>query len=317
MITGRNMNIANRLPIFVGVMLWGASAYGGQISGTAQDKSLPEEALVTVNGVELHYVDWGGSGEVVLLLSGLGNDALIFDGFAQKLTDRWHVIGLTRRGFGKSSKAATGYTTAIRVDDMRQFFEALKIPRAHLIGHSLAGDEMTLFASRYPALVGKLVYLDAAYDRSGSLELGLTDPTSSALNRRLILEAIDSPAAMTVQLPSASALSPDMLKAMVAYVREMNEFRIDFSKVQAPILALYVVSDHHPNTPPKADKDDRRRMDTWWIEHFSPWQRARIQDFRRQQPKAHVIEMKNANHFLFLGKAQDDTLRHTRDFLAR
>jgi pimeloyl-ACP methyl ester carboxylesterase len=272
------VKIASTLSIFVVAMFSVASfAAENQIAGTTEGKPLPKEAFVTVNGVALHYLDWGGTGEIVILLSGLGNDAHIFDGFAQKFLDRWHVIGLTRRGFGKSSKPATGYTTAIRVEDMRQFFDALQIPRAHLVGHSVAGDEMTLFASLYPARVGKLVYLDAAYDRSGSLELGIADPTSSALNRRLILEAIDSPGATTVPLPSASALPPDVLRVMVAYVREMNEFRVDFSKVQAPILALYVVSDHHPNAPSTAENGAREKMDTWWLEQFSPWQRARIQ----------------------------------------
>lgn len=118
------MRLGVAFSIFVAVtLLRVGSADESQIGGTSEGKQLPKEALVTVNGVTLHYLDWGGAGEVVLLLSGLGNDAHIFDGFAQKLIDRWHVIGLTRRGFGKSSKPAEGYTTAIRVEDMRRFFQ--------------------------------------------------------------------------------------------------------------------------------------------------------------------------------------------------
>src|SRR5688572_30046900 len=40
------------------------------------------------------------------------------------------------------------------------------INRVILVGHSLAGDEMTRFAGIYPASLDKLIYLDAAYDHS-------------------------------------------------------------------------------------------------------------------------------------------------------
>ena len=55
-------------------------------------------------GVRLHYLDFGGTGaNRVVLLAGLGNTAHAFDDFAPALTDRFHVIALTRRGFGESS----------------------------------------------------------------------------------------------------------------------------------------------------------------------------------------------------------------------
>jgi len=111
---------------------------------------LPQKSgFVTANGIKLHYLDWGGSGDALLLLTGFGNDAHIFDSFAPKFTDRFHVIGLTRRGFGESDKPKTGYDTASRVEDIRLFLDAMKIEKASIVGHSMAGDELTLFASLY------------------------------------------------------------------------------------------------------------------------------------------------------------------------
>src|SRR5580704_4170717 len=46
----------------------------------------------------LEVLDWGGRGETLVLLAGLGNSAHVFDDFAPKLVDRFQVIGLTRRG---------------------------------------------------------------------------------------------------------------------------------------------------------------------------------------------------------------------------
>jgi len=57
------------------------------------------ERFVTVApGVKLEVLDWGGSGEVMLLLTGLGDNAHVFDYFAFQFTGHFHVIGITRRG---------------------------------------------------------------------------------------------------------------------------------------------------------------------------------------------------------------------------
>src|SRR6266852_6831667 len=43
------------------------------------------------NNVKLEVLDWGGSGRPVVLLTGLGNNAHVFDKFALKLTGAYHV----------------------------------------------------------------------------------------------------------------------------------------------------------------------------------------------------------------------------------
>ena len=60
-------------------------------------------------GVQLEVLDWGGTGETLVLLTGLGDNAHVYDQFAYQFTDRFHVIGITRRGFGRSSQPAHGY----------------------------------------------------------------------------------------------------------------------------------------------------------------------------------------------------------------
>jgi len=75
------------------------------------DPSTHKVRFVTVEkGVRLEVLDWGGSGRPLVLLAGLGFTAHVFDGFAEKLTDSYHVYGITRRGYGASSRPASGYT---------------------------------------------------------------------------------------------------------------------------------------------------------------------------------------------------------------
>lgn len=130
----------------------------------------PEEGFVRVaENVDLQYRDWGGHGPPIVLLSGLGNTAAIFDDLAPQLTNAHRVIGLTRRGYGGSSVTAEGYDVASRVADDVAAMQALGIGRALLVGHSIAGDELTGIVQARPDLVAGLVYLDAAFDRTDQL----------------------------------------------------------------------------------------------------------------------------------------------------
>ncbi len=67
---------------------------------------------------------------------------------------------------GQSDKPASGYENEVLIEDVRQFLDSLGIRRASLVGWSMGGNELTGMATRYSERVEKLVYLDAAYDRS-------------------------------------------------------------------------------------------------------------------------------------------------------
>lgn len=112
--------------------------------------------------VRLEVVDWGGHGRSVVLLAGGGDTAHVYDEFAPKLTPDYHVFGITRRGFGASSKPTTGYFAA---DQILRVLDALKIEKPVLIGHSVAGDEMSSIGARRSGRIVGLIDLDAAWDR--------------------------------------------------------------------------------------------------------------------------------------------------------
>jgi len=82
------------------------------------DTSGHKVSFVTVEpGVQLEVLDWGGTGKTLVLLTGLGDNAHVFDQFAYQFNDRFHVIGITRRGFGRSSQPANGYDVDTRARD--------------------------------------------------------------------------------------------------------------------------------------------------------------------------------------------------------
>src|SRR5438045_579656 len=87
------------------------------------DKSPHKSAFLMVNNVKLHYLDWGGKGDTLLFLHGMGDTAHIYDELAPKFTNQFRVLGLTRRGHGESAIPETGYDTATLVEDIRQFLD--------------------------------------------------------------------------------------------------------------------------------------------------------------------------------------------------
>jgi pimeloyl-ACP methyl ester carboxylesterase len=265
----------------------------------AGDTSPHRSAFVEANGVKLHYLEWNGGGKqgVLLMLAGLGNDAHIFDGFAGRFTDRYRVLALTRRGWGESGKPRTGYDVKTRVEDLRRFLDALGLAKVTLVGHSIAGDELTAFASQYPARVDKVVYLDAAYDRSKTEDLLSDDPALTFLPNRGLSAGND---AIRAQLMKGS-----------------SAFHPDYRAIRAPALAFYAVPRLHPAFRKAPTADDLKRMNAWWTAKGVPHIRANIEQFRRQARHGQAVEMPYADHFLFLGSTQDEVVQRMREFLSR
>ena len=130
------------------------------------DKPSQKSGFVNANGIKLHYLDWGGEGETLLFLAGMGCSIHIFDKFAPRFTDKFHVLAVDRRGHGDSDYPETGYDADTLTEDLRQFLDALKIDKVILAGHSLAYIELSRFSVLYPERVLKIIFLDAAYDNS-------------------------------------------------------------------------------------------------------------------------------------------------------
>jgi len=147
-----------------------ALAFLGGASGCNRHKAWHDPSphriqFVTVeNGVQLEVLDWGGSGRAIVLLTGSGNTAHVFDDLAPKLAGPYHVYGITRRGFGASSHPASGYAEQRLADDVLKVLDALQLVKPVLIGHSMAGGELSTLGAQHSDRLAGLVYLDAARD---------------------------------------------------------------------------------------------------------------------------------------------------------
>ena len=131
-----------------------------------KDPSPHSTRLVTVDeGVQLEVLDWGGSGQALVLLAGGGATAHQYDDLAQALAPRYRVVGITRRSYRGSSVAPGGYSFARLAEDVVRVIDTMGLEKPVVIGHSFAGEEMHLLGARHAAKIKGLVYVDAAFDR--------------------------------------------------------------------------------------------------------------------------------------------------------
>jgi pimeloyl-ACP methyl ester carboxylesterase len=129
--------------------------------------SLPpfgQDRFVAINGLQLHYVEWGSPGNPALvLLHGFQSNAHTWDTFSQVMADSYHVLALDQRGHGDTSWAPDGdYAPAASVSDIAGFITALRLAPTVVIGHSMGGRHAAMVAVDHPDKVRKVVIVDTA-----------------------------------------------------------------------------------------------------------------------------------------------------------
>lgn len=122
----------------------------------------PEDKTITVDGANLHYLDWGTAGKpTMVLLHGFTSNAHTWDEFAAACCRDYHILALDQRGHGESDWAKDGnYTTEAYVSDFNRFCDALNLRSFVLMGHSMGGRNSMAFTARYPDKVQKLILVD-------------------------------------------------------------------------------------------------------------------------------------------------------------
>ncbi len=171
---------------------------------------MPPEKTALVLGQSIHYYE-AGQGPVVILLHGLGANAGIWAANIAPLSAHYQVIALDQVGFGHSAKPLLDYKIATFVDFLYGFMQSQQIEKATLVGNSLGGWVALDFAVQHPAMVDKLVLVDA-----GGLHFGAAAPTvdlnpSSVEGMKKILEYVFYDHS-TISTPRAQAIYMNHLK---------------------------------------------------------------------------------------------------------
>lgn len=296
-----------------------------------------EQRIAVEKDVKLEVLDYGGTGRPLVLLTGLGNDAHVFDKFAPKLAATFHVYAITRRGFGESSKPefiTANYTAARLGDDVLAVIDALHLTKPVVAGHSIAGEELSYIGSEHPDKVAGLIYLDAGYPYAlydtangnfliDALDLrqqliqilpGGTPPEDMRKSLDSLIaalklvekEAIEQRASIAdIPPPPASGRRP----APPVGVAIMNGQQ-RFTKVAAPSLFIFAV----PHDLGQQMKDDPKARAALEANDKRGVERQ-ITALEHEVIAAKIVRLPNANHYIF-NSNEADTLREMNAFIA-
>jgi pimeloyl-ACP methyl ester carboxylesterase len=135
------------------------------------------------NGIDIHYAIYGEGSPVILLHGGLAN-ADYWGHQVKALAPRHMVIVMDSRGHGRSTRDARPYGYDLMADDVVALMDALKMPKADIVGWSDGGILGLDLAMRYPDRVGKIFAFAANTITSGVKDDLETNPTFAAFITR-------------------------------------------------------------------------------------------------------------------------------------
>ena len=313
-----------------------AAPQASQSASPWRDPSPHQVRWITVDSsVRLEVVDWGGSGRPVVLL-GCYLTAHVYDEFAPKLTNQFHVYGITRRGIGASDKPTTGYTVQRSANDVLEVLDFLNLQKSLLVGTSCAGQILTLFASQHSDRLNGLVYIDGASDpTTPAYDPPMPDPTT--LPRRIKPPAPDYTSFEALRdsqqrdqgfsFPEAelrqqfaanpdgsvgrSLMSLEIRRAITVDAR----IKPDYSRIRVPVLAIYQAQGPFEKVAAsytirnEQERAALRQQDAATRAMYSRWK----DDLCAAVPTARIVDLSATNPFMFLSN-EADVLREIRAF---
>jgi non-heme chloroperoxidase len=233
----------------------------------------------------------------------------VYDDIAPKLTDRFRVYAVTRRGIGASDRPSTGYDPTRRAADILDVISALSMDKPILIGNSCGGDILHTIGARHADRVGGLVYLDAA-----------EDPTLTGADYEQIpVDSANLPegkvSSVPVKFPEAELLQPPLDPVIRKATVEDHRVKPDYARIAVPALVIfrtYPWEQALKDFPPKNDLQRAALVQGYASKSAMG---ARWKRDVSAIPNVRIVELPLANLFMFLSN-EADVIREVRAFAA-
>lgn len=215
----------------------------------------PVDRYIKVDGLRLHYLEWGDrNAQPMVLLHGIQDCAHSWDFFASSMSAGYRVIALDSRGHGDSDWADTSrYRFRDYVSDIEALVKQLDLRDIILIGHSAGGRYAFTYAVEHPEAVQSLVVVDIDPDAVNLMSRGMFQQYDSESDEWESLESVierlrrrqpqstDEMLAyqaqhMTRELPGGKRVWKRDRKILEAY--ERPDLWAEWSRLKCPTLIL-------------------------------------------------------------------------------
>lgn len=184
---------------------------------------------LNMSDIQLYY-EVHGHGPPLVLISGVGQGRNYWElaDVLPTLAQDFQVVSFDNRGVGQSSMPDQPYSVEMMAADTLALLDALKIERAHIIGHSLGAMIAFELGYSHPERVGGVVMMSGLYP-------GPTAVLPSPAATQLLLNRQGEPAELArrgivvATAPGFEAKHPDLVEALV---------QIALNRTQPPAIFL-------------------------------------------------------------------------------
>lgn len=175
----------------------------------------PADRFVTVNGLRIHYLDWGSEEKPpLIMLHGIGRVAHTFDHIAPHFVPNYHVMAVDMRGHGDSDWDRKGaYLVEDYTKDIEGMAGQLRLRNITIWGNSTGGRVAQVFAGLHPELVSAVISEDVGPERPTQVAESVTRQL-----KREDEKGWASEEELLTQLKSSNSRTPeDILQAYAHY----------------------------------------------------------------------------------------------------
>ncbi len=306
---------------------------------TLKQKQLNEETytehFIQGKTVKLHYLDWGGSGEPLILIHGLGDSPFLFEELANILQGHFRVIAYSKRGHCKTETSDSSYDNSTLVSDLKLLLDSLQISKANLLGWSMGGNEITEFAIQYPERTNKLIYFEAGYDLSEEpFKAMLQSIRQSAFADNADLVSVEAfrkwyhgfwfpdvewnstlesnlNASIHINFDSSISTIPNNEVSRITLQHAMNYHR-NYDKVIAPTLVLYTNSFFQAAKNDSATAEIYSKMEKQII---NPWRQSSMKRIKSEMKNVTTKIISKGSHVSFIFLSKDEIVKSINSFL--
>ena len=212
------MNIARRQVLsLLGLGLPAALIYQSTRALVAQGVGTAAKSMtVQVNGVKLHYLEWGSEpSKPMVLLHPAPLNAHIWDRFGPAMAPHFRVIAPDARGFGDSAWSDS-YDGDVFLEDLHALIRSLDLKRPILCGNSMGGTLAYMYAGMHPEDVERLITVDTGPGEPPSATPSSAQPARAAGPPPM------SPGPFSSTAEAAAAIPPVMGAAFIRAMVDLN-----------------------------------------------------------------------------------------------
>jgi esterase len=285
---------------FIAFLVLDAGGLRAQTAGT--------DRFISVNGLRLHYREWGSSDRApLILLHGIGRDAHSFDHIAPQFASGYRVIALDLRGHGDSGWHPGGaYLVDDFVTDLEALVDQLQLRDLIVLGNSTGGRVAQVYAGRHAERVRALIVEDVGPERPKDIAAGFARRVEQEANGWATEDEL-----MAHLKAQSAAVSDDLLRAHVRSATKRREDGRLVWKRDPKLVNGFVPTELWP---------DVRRITSPALYILGGASTIVSQETQGQLtrtiPKVEIVVMPRIGHYPHL-EAPAEYVRLVKDFLSR